>query len=85
MTNTVYSRDPLAAAAASLLAPGLGQWLQGRRRAAIYFLGDVVGSVLLATLVPELRVPGWTAAIAIGVWSVLDAGFAARPRGASDI
>ena len=84
MTNTMDSRDPLSAAAASLLVPGLGQWLQGRRWAAVYFLGDVVASLLLAELVPELRVLGWTAAIAIGVWSVLDAGFAARPRRASD-
>jgi hypothetical protein len=84
MTSTVYSRDPLAAAAASLLVPGLGQWLQGRRRPAVYFFGDVVASMLLVVLIPELRVLGWTAAIAIGIWSVLDAGFAARPRRASD-
>jgi hypothetical protein len=84
MTSTVYSRDPLAAAAASLLVPGLGQWLQGRRRPAIYFFGDVVASMLLVVVIPELRVLGWTAAIAIGIWSVLDARFAARPRRESD-
>jgi hypothetical protein len=83
MTDTVYSRDPLSAAAASLLVPGLGQWLQGRRWAAAYFLGDVVASMMLVMLFPELRVLGWTAAIGIGIWSVLDAAFAARPRGAS--
>ena len=80
MTHPVYSRDPLAAAAASAFLPGLGQWLQSRRFAAIYFFGDVSAATLLGALVPELRVLGRTAAIAIAVWSVFDAGFAARRR-----
>jgi hypothetical protein len=58
--------------------PGLGQWLQGRRWAAVYFFGDVLAGTLLGAFVPELRVLGWTAAAAIAVWSVVDAGFAAR-------
>ena len=80
MTDTVYSQDPLSAGAASLLVPGLGQWLQGRRGAAVFFFADVVGSTLLGALVPELRVLSWSAAGAVALWSVVDAGFAARQR-----
>lgn len=85
MTGTVYSQDPLGAAAASAFLPGLGQWLQGRRGTAVYFFCDVLAGTLLGALVPELRVLGWTAAAAIAVWSVLDAGFAARQRRVADV
>jgi hypothetical protein len=82
MTDTVYVRDPLSAGAASLLFPGLGQWLQGRRWAAVYFFVDALAGALLGAFVPEMRMVFWTAAAAICVWAVLDAGFAARQRGA---
>jgi hypothetical protein len=78
MTNTLPPRDPLSAAAASLLLPGLGQWLQGRRWPAAYFFGDVLAGALLGAVMPEFRVLGWTVAIVVALWSVLDAGFAAR-------
>ena len=85
MTGSVYSRDPAAAAAASILIPGLGQWLQGRRGAAVYFFGDVLAGTLLGVFVPNQRGLWWAAAAAIAIWSVVDAGFAARQRGVAEV
>ncbi len=78
MTGTKPYYDPISAAAGSLLIPGLGQWVQGRRAAAIYFFGDVLGCVLLGAFVSDVRGIAWSAAAAIAVWSVVDATLAAR-------
>ncbi|CAA9333143.1 MAG: hypothetical protein AVDCRST_MAG40-2021 [uncultured Gemmatimonadaceae bacterium] len=81
MTATRWQRDPLAAAAASLLLPGLGQWLQ-RRRAAALWLGLEAASVLaLGIAAPSVRPAAWAAGTAVALWSVLDGAHAARrPR-----
>ena len=78
MTETRVYYDSISAAAGSLLMPGLGQWVQGRRAAAIYFFGDVLGCVVLGALIPEVRGIAWSAAAAITVWSVVDASLTAR-------
>ena len=78
MTGTIPSYDPISAAAGSLLIPGLGQWVQGRRAAAIYFFADGLGLAVVGALVPELRVVAWAAAAAITLWSAIDAAVAAR-------
>lgn len=80
MMAQLQLRDPIADAAASLLIPGLGQWLQRRRAAAIYFAGDVTAAALVGGLVPGIRSLAWTAAVVIAVWSVVDAAMAARRR-----
>jgi hypothetical protein len=78
MSVPIPARDPLGDAAASLLLPGLGQWLQGRRVAAMYYGGDVTAAAVLGALVPELRAVAWTVALAVTIWSILDAAVAAR-------
>ena len=78
MTNTVSAYDGISAAAGSLLVPGLGQWVQGRRAAAIYFFGDTLAGVILGVWIPEIRGIAWAIAGAIAVWSVVDAAIAAR-------
>ena len=78
MTNTVSPYDAVSVAAGSLLAPGLGQWVQGRHTAAIWFFGEVLGCVLLGVWVPEIRGVAWALAAAINVWSVADAVMAAQ-------
>lgn len=80
MSVSTHARDPISDAAASLLVPGLGQWLQGRRAAAVYFGGDVLAAFVIGALMPELRTVAWVAAVAVGVWSVIDAAIAARRR-----
>ena len=78
MTNTISSYDAISFATASFLLPGLGQWLQRRRTAAIYFFGDSLACVLVGLWVPHFRGIAWTLAVAVNVWSVLDAVVAAR-------
>lgn len=80
MSVSIHPRDPVSDAAASFLAPGLGQWLQGRRAAAAYFAGDVLAAFAIGALMPELRAVAWVAAVAVGLWSVVDAAVAARRR-----
>lgn len=80
MVDQLQLRDPISDAAASLLIPGLGQWLQRRRAAAMYFAGDVAAAAVVGALVPEIRSLAWTAAVVIAVWSVADAALAARRR-----
>ena len=78
MTNTVSAYDGISAAAGSLLVPGLGQWVQGRRAAALCFFVDAHAGVLLGVLVPEVHEVAWAIAGAIAIWSVVDAAIAAR-------
>jgi hypothetical protein len=79
------SYDAISAAAGSLLIPGLGQWVQGRRAAAIYFFGDALGTLMLGAFLPEVRVFAWAAAVAIGLWAVVDAFVAGRRLQAADV
>jgi hypothetical protein len=78
MTNTVSSCDAVSVAAGSFLVPGLGQWIQGRRAAAIYFFGDTLAGLALGVWVPEVRGVAWALAGAIAIWSIVDAAIVAR-------
>lgn len=77
MTRTTTPRDPVGDGAASLLIPGLGQWLQHRRAAGIWFATEAAAAVVAGIAVPGLRTVAFTAAAAIALWSVIDAARAA--------
>ena len=66
-------RDPLSDAASSLLLPGLGQYLQHRRRAALHFAIETVALLAGAAFVPHLRAVAWRALAAVTLWSAADA------------
>ena len=81
MMNQLQQRDPVADASASLLVPGLGQWLQQRRAAAVLFAGEVAAAAVVGVVAPEFRTVALVAALAVGAWSAADAAIAARrPR-----
>jgi hypothetical protein len=60
---------------ASLLVPGLGQWLQGRRGAGIYFLLEFSALAIVALALPAYATAAWIAAAVVVLFS---AGEAAR-------
>jgi hypothetical protein len=66
-------RDAISDFCASLLIPGLGQWLQGRRSASVYFFVEAVALLAVALLVPRLAAPSWVLGGAVVLWSAFDA------------
>lgn len=81
MSDDPARRDPLSDAAASLLLPGLGQYLQRRRAAALYVVFELLAVLAAAALAPRLRGLAWVALAAVTLWSALDAArVAGRPR-----
>jgi hypothetical protein len=65
--------DAVSDAAASLLVPGAGQWIQGRRAVAIFHFSEVLAFAVAAGIDPTHR-PVWLAfVIASAVWNVADA------------
>lgn len=68
------SRDrALSAAGLSLLYPGLGQALQGRRYMATWLAVDFTGLSLVGLLQPATRSIVWSLALALGLYAILDA------------
>ena len=80
MTGKNEQRDPISDAAASLLLPGLGQWLQRRRAAALWFGVETLVALTLGVVVPSVRPAAWVLGTLVGVGSVLDAAYGARRR-----
>jgi hypothetical protein len=77
MPATNPCRDPLSDAAASVLFPGLGQYLQRRRRLALFFAIEALALLAVAAFIPYLRAPSWAALVSVTLWSALDAARAA--------
>ena len=85
--QTVASHTPWDAVSvfcASLLIPGLGQWLQGRRSVAVYFFVEAAAILTVALAIPRLAVAGWVLGGTVVLWSALDAARIARRRRGSD-
>jgi len=73
--SSVERRDAVSDFCASLLLPGLGQWLQGRRAAGVYFLLEFCILAIVALSLPAYATAAWIAAGAVVLFS---AGEAAR-------
>jgi hypothetical protein len=73
-------RDAVSDFCASLLIPGLGQWLRGRRSVAVYFFVEAAALLTVALAVPRLAVAGWVLGGTVVLWSALDAARVARRR-----
>lgn len=73
-------RDAISDFCASMLIPGLGQWLQGRRAVAVYFFVEAAALLTVALAVPRLASAGWVLGGTVVIWSALDAARAARRR-----
>lgn len=71
-------RDAVSDFCASLLVPGLGQWLQGRRAVAVYFFVEVAVLLTVALALPPFATPGWVLGGVVVLWSAVDAAWAAR-------
>ena len=74
----VVERDAVSDACASLLVPGLGQWLQRRRSTAVYFFLEAASLIGVALSVPAYATACWIAAGAVILWSTVDAARVAR-------
>ena len=77
--NSAYERA-INAAGLSLIYPGLGQALQGRRVMATWLAVGFTGLLAAGRLQPHARVVWWTCAIALGVYAIVDAYWHDRPR-----
>ena len=77
-TASETPRDAISDFCASLLIPGLGQWLQGRRLVAVYFFVEAVALLTVALAAPRLSAPGWVIGGTVVLWSALDAARVAR-------
>jgi hypothetical protein len=76
--TTDTPRDAVSDFCASLLIPGLGQWLQGRRSVAVYFFVEVAVLLTVALAIPRFATPGWVLGGVVVLWSAVDAAWAAR-------
>ena len=74
----VVERDAVSDACASLLVPGLGQWLQRRRSTGVYFFLEAASLIGVALSVPAYATACWIAAGAVILWSTVDAARVAR-------
>ena len=72
-TASETPRDAISDFCASLLIPGLGQWLQGRRSTGVYFFVEAVALLVAALAVPRLAAPSWVLVGVVVLWSALDA------------
>ncbi len=75
--SPMANRDPAADFCAGLLVPGLGQWLQGRRTAGVYFLLEFAALAIVALAFPAYATAAWIAASAVLLFSSGEAARAA--------
>ena len=73
MSASSSRRDSLSDAAASLLLPGLGQYLQGRHAAALYFVAEAIALLVALVLIPHYRTGILVGLSLLTLWSALDA------------
>lgn len=72
------ARDAIYDFCASLLVPGLGQWLQGRRTTGVYLFLEASSLLTVALAMPAHATLGWAGVGAVTAWAALDAARVAR-------